>query len=97
MPVEHLNVAVRGRGLHEITHEVAAIVEAAQIGDGLCTVFVQHTSASLVIQENADPDVLVDMESSMNLNLISKQSKGRGSRFRSEKKLADNSTHKLFI
>jgi secondary thiamine-phosphate synthase enzyme len=57
-----LNVAVCGRGLHEITHEVAAIVDAARIGDGLWAVFVQHTSASLVIQENADPSAARDLE-----------------------------------
>jgi len=50
------------RGLTEITEEVAAVVEEAGIGAGLCTVFIRHTSASLVIQENADPDVRGDLE-----------------------------------
>lgn len=56
-----LRVATR-RGLTEITDEVAAVVEEAGIGVGLCTVFIRHTSASLVIQENADPDVRGDLE-----------------------------------
>ena len=50
------------RGLTEITDDVAAVVEEAGIGAGLCTVFIRHTSASLVIQENADPDVRGDLE-----------------------------------
>lgn len=62
MPVERLNIAVRGRGLYEITGDVAAIVEAARIREGLCTVYVRHTSASLVIQENADPSAARDLE-----------------------------------
>lgn len=50
------------RGLHDITRQVGDVVAAAGVVDGLCNVFIQHTSASLVIQENADPDVLVDLE-----------------------------------
>jgi secondary thiamine-phosphate synthase enzyme len=53
---------VTGPGLHEITREVEAVVSAAARGDGLCTVFVAHTSASLVIQENADPSAARDLE-----------------------------------
>ncbi|MGQ0654169.1 MAG: secondary thiamine-phosphate synthase enzyme YjbQ [Betaproteobacteria bacterium] len=60
--VEHFSVATGGRGLHEITGEVAAIVKRAAVKDGLCTVFVRHTSASLVIQENADPSARRDLE-----------------------------------
>ena len=62
MPVERLRVDVSGSGLHEITREVARCVEASAVDDGLCTVFVQHTSASLVIQENADPSAARDLE-----------------------------------
>ena len=51
-----------GRGLHEITADVAKAVRVAGIEDGLCTVFVRHTSASLVIQENADPSAKRDLE-----------------------------------
>lgn len=51
-----------GKGLTEITHLVAAAVDESGLTEGLCTVFVQHTSASLTIQENADPAVGVDLE-----------------------------------
>ena len=50
------------RGLTEVTDEVGAAVAAAGIRDGLCTIFIRHTSASLVIQENADPAVRDDLE-----------------------------------
>ena len=51
-----------GQGLHEITAEVNAAVRGTGIEEGLCTVFVRHTSASLVIQENADPTAKRDLE-----------------------------------
>ena len=57
-----LRVPTRGRGLVDITRVVAEAVAETGVSDGLCTLFVQHTSASLVIQENADPDVQVDLE-----------------------------------
>ena len=57
-----LQVATNGREFHDITHEVAALVKAAKITEGLATVHLQHTSASLVIQENADPGVRRDLE-----------------------------------
>ncbi|MCB9876339.1 MAG: YjbQ family protein [Planctomycetes bacterium] len=57
-----LDVATRGRGLVDITRDVARAVAAAGVTDGLATLFVQHTSASLIVQENADPDVQVDLE-----------------------------------
>jgi len=60
--VKQLTVATRGQGLHEITNEVARALREAKIGEGLCTVFVRHTSASLVIQENADPSARHDLE-----------------------------------
>lgn len=50
-----------GRGPFEITSQVAAVVRRSGIETGLCTTFVQHTSASLVIQENADPSVQRDL------------------------------------
>jgi secondary thiamine-phosphate synthase enzyme len=56
-----LRVATR-RGLSEITAEVRRAVEGSGIREGLCTVFLRHTSASLVIQENADPAVWRDLE-----------------------------------
>ena len=59
--IERVQVKTR-RGLNEVTDEVARVIEAAGIREGLCTVFVRHTSASLVIQENADPAVQRDLE-----------------------------------
>ena len=58
---ETLELRSRGAGLWNVTAEVNAVVARSKIGTGLCTVFVQHTSASLVIQENADPAVLRDL------------------------------------
>jgi secondary thiamine-phosphate synthase enzyme len=56
-----LTVATRGKGLYEITREIAQWINGAPLKEGLLTVFVQHTSASLLIQENADPDVVHDL------------------------------------
>ena len=55
-----LQIATRGKGLHLITRDVATWVSSTNVKVGLLTLFIQHTSASLVIQENADPDVLRD-------------------------------------
>ncbi len=55
-------VSSRGKGLYDFTGEVAGWLRASGIRDGLLTLFVRHTSASLVIQENADPDVQGDLE-----------------------------------
>lgn len=57
-----LEVRSSGRGLFEFTAELRAFVRASGIRDGLLTVFCRHTSASLLIQENADPDVRHDLE-----------------------------------
>ena len=56
-----LEIATRGKGLYPFTREAARWLAGAGARDGLLTVFVQHTSASLVIQENADPDVVLDL------------------------------------
>lgn len=61
-----LNIHTRGQGLHEITHQVAAAVADAGATDGLCTLFIRHTSASLTIQENADPSARHDLEHWLN-------------------------------
>lgn len=58
-----LRVSTLGQGLTEITADVCSAVAASGVQDGVCTLFVQHTSASLVIQENADPDVQRDLQS----------------------------------
>ena len=55
------NLSTGGRGLTNVTSKVQAVVERSRIEAALCTVFIQHTSASLVIQENADPNVLRDL------------------------------------
>ena len=57
-----LTIPTRGRGLCEFTREVEAWVGRNQFQDGLLTIHLQHTSASLLIQENADPDVRRDLE-----------------------------------
>ena len=57
-----LSISSRGRGLYEITREVRDWVRSTGIQSGLLTLFVQHTSASLLIQENADPAVQGDLE-----------------------------------
>ncbi|MCA9519609.1 MAG: secondary thiamine-phosphate synthase enzyme YjbQ, partial [Myxococcales bacterium] len=55
-----------GRGLYDITDRIRRIVEQASPSDGLCTIFVRHTSASLTIQENADPSVQTDLVDFLN-------------------------------
>ncbi|HXI72570.1 MAG TPA: secondary thiamine-phosphate synthase enzyme YjbQ [Verrucomicrobiae bacterium] len=57
-----LTLATRGRGLYEFTREVAQWIGQIRCRDGLLTLHLQHTSASLLIQENADPDVRRDLE-----------------------------------
>lgn len=60
--IHHIEVATEQIGLVDITADVADAVAASGIGTGLATLFCRHTSASLVIQENADPDVPADIE-----------------------------------
>ena len=59
---EVLSITAPHRGLHEMTSEVRRVVGTCGVDDGLCTVFVRHTSASLTIQENADPSARRDLE-----------------------------------
>ncbi|WP_262692561.1 secondary thiamine-phosphate synthase enzyme YjbQ [Kordiimonas aestuarii] len=56
-----LCVETKGIGLYEFTHEVAGWVQSSGITEGLLTLFIRHTSASLAVQENADPDVRKDL------------------------------------
>ena len=56
-----LDVATRGQGLWEFTNDVHAFVSATGVRSGLLTLFCRHTSCSLIVQENADPDVQVDL------------------------------------
>lgn len=60
--LDTLTVKTRGAGLIEITGEVARVLAASEIREGLVTVYCRHTSASLLIQENADPDVQRDLQ-----------------------------------
>ncbi|MDH3418106.1 MAG: secondary thiamine-phosphate synthase enzyme YjbQ [Gammaproteobacteria bacterium] len=59
---KEVEIATNGRGIYEISGQVAAIVAEAELDAGLCHVFCRHTSASLIICENADPSVLRDVE-----------------------------------
>jgi secondary thiamine-phosphate synthase enzyme len=69
-----LAIRTHGPGLYAFTREAAAFVTREQVAMGLLTCFVRHTSASLVIQENADPDVLADLEDFMR-RLVSRDPK----------------------
>ena len=60
--MSRLEVPTAGQGLYEVTDEVVGWVSSAALETGLCTLFVQHTSASLIIQENADPSAVRDLE-----------------------------------
>jgi secondary thiamine-phosphate synthase enzyme len=62
VPQTILTVSTRGQGLYEFTREAEAFVRKAGRAEGLLTVFVRHTSCSLVVQENADPDVRRDLD-----------------------------------
>lgn len=62
--IEQRTISIRtpGRGTTEVTGEIARAVAASGVRNGVCTVFLQHTSASLILCENADPTVRVDLE-----------------------------------
>ena len=64
--VEELTVETAGQGLIEITGLLTSIISQSNLEQGLCTVFVTHTSASLIIQENADPSARRDLERWLN-------------------------------
>jgi len=64
--VKQLSVRTSAQGLHELTEQVAALVRQAGVEQGLCTLFIRHTSASLIIQENADPTAKQDLERWLN-------------------------------
>jgi len=61
-----IDINTRGRKLYDITSDVLAWAESSGVGLGLLTLYIQHTSASLLINENYDSDVLVDMEAFFN-------------------------------
>lgn len=62
---EILTVRATKRGLHDITQQVARMVEKAGLDTGMCSLFIRHTSASLVVQENYDPSARADLETFM--------------------------------
>lgn len=62
---DNIIVATRGRGMYPLTDEIARLIRVDGCQHGLCNVFLQHTSASLLICENADPDVMRDLEKFM--------------------------------
>ncbi|MDP1521158.1 secondary thiamine-phosphate synthase enzyme YjbQ [Porticoccus litoralis] len=64
--IEVLKIAVTGQGLLDITPQVKSVVSRAEMNEGLCTLFIQHTSASLLIQENFDPSARADLERWLN-------------------------------
>ena len=64
--VTRLSLRSPGQGLHEITDQVRQAVRQSGVREGLCTLFIQHTSASLAIQENADPSARRDLEAWLN-------------------------------
>lgn len=68
MNVHHhtISVATKGKGTYSITEEVRAVLEQSSVTQGVATIFVQHTSCSLVIMENADPDARTDLHEYFN-------------------------------
>jgi secondary thiamine-phosphate synthase enzyme len=65
MHQETINIKTNSRGTHDISEQIQNIVKSSGITTGLCHVFVHHTSASLMLCENADPDVRTDLETFM--------------------------------
>lgn len=64
--IRYLSVNAPTQGLHDFTAQVAKVVREAGVTEGLCTLFIRHTSASLLIQENADPSAKCDLERWLN-------------------------------
>jgi secondary thiamine-phosphate synthase enzyme len=64
--IETLSITVNGQGLHAFTSQLQEILAQQNIEEGLCTLFIQHTSASLLIQENYDPSAQHDLENWLN-------------------------------
>ncbi|GAB1259812.1 secondary thiamine-phosphate synthase enzyme YjbQ [Aurantivibrio plasticivorans] len=64
--ITQVSVSTRGQGLHDVTAKVSSAVSKADLAEGLVTLYIQHTSASLLIQENYDPSAKNDLESWLN-------------------------------
>lgn len=64
--IEQISIRVRGQGLYPITEQIRTLVSDYGQSEGLCTLFIRHTSASLLIQENYDDSARVDLENWLN-------------------------------
>lgn len=64
--IDMLHIAVDGQGLHAFTPQLTPLITRSGFSEGLCTLFIQHTSASLLIQENYDPSAKYDLEQWLN-------------------------------
>lgn len=64
--IKAIHVKVPGQGLHDITDKITRVISETKLEEGLCTLFIQHTSASLLIQENYDPSAKHDLENWLN-------------------------------
>jgi len=64
--IEKIHITTKKQGLHNITSTIRSAVKSMNIKQGLCTLFIKHTSASLIIQENADPSAKQDLETWLN-------------------------------
>ena len=64
--IKEMRIAVSGQGLIDITRQLSAVVNDAGVGESLCTLFIQHTSASLLTQESYDPSARADLENWLN-------------------------------
>ncbi|HEA26587.1 MAG TPA: YjbQ family protein [Ectothiorhodospiraceae bacterium] len=72
--VKLISIAVSGQGLHNITQSIEALVIESAIEEGICNILIQHTSASLTIQENADPSAKRDLENWLNRLVVENDS-----------------------
>lgn len=66
MSIHTLKIAVKQQGLHSFTSQLSQLIASTGLSEGLCTVFIQHTSASLLVQENYDPSAKLDLENWLN-------------------------------
>jgi secondary thiamine-phosphate synthase enzyme len=66
MSIDTLTIPIGGQGLHSFTGVINQLVNDSGMPEGLCTLFIQHTSASLLIQENYDPSARIDLENWLN-------------------------------
>jgi secondary thiamine-phosphate synthase enzyme len=64
--IEQLDIRISGQGLHPFTPVVSELVKSSGLDEGLCSLFIRHTSASLLIQENYDDSARVDLENWLN-------------------------------